>query len=194
MISQSEYSRRIAQKTHFPLADLMNRMNRLREGGMLKKGGRGLSAGKISSDEGALILLSPMTGASANTCPDEVRKFSALRDEKGIDLGGALTEILEEPVKADLLKSFMVDHINNYAVLTWIDGTENFFGKKVDANSGAMSWVSGRVFRDLGLAMLPRKKGSPAHFKWVKEVVKIGREQGEEAADQWMRENPFIEE
>lgn len=30
-----------------------------------------------------------------------------------------------------------------------------------------------------------------AHLEWTKQVVKIGREQGDEAAERWMAENPY---
>jgi hypothetical protein len=36
-----------------------------------------------------------------------------------------------------------------------------------------------------------RERGSKAHLEWVKQVVKIGREQGEAAAELWAREHPF---
>lgn len=233
MITQSEYIRKLSEHTHFTLPDLMSRANKLREVGMLKKGGRGLSAVKIEADEAALIFLAAMSGASANTCPDAVRKLSALENTRTIDLGKlprdckikcivdgeeieeialkdfdstgvdmseaislceALTEILGDPLKADLVKSFAVDHINGFAIIAWADGQEQLFGKKNDeANSGVITTLHGRVFRLLACAILPEEERhkDPAYFEWVKQVVKIGSAQGEEAAEKWMKENPF---
>lgn len=232
-MTQSDFIRDLAAYTHFTLGDLMNRANRLRESGMLKKGGRGLAAAKIEPDEAALIVLAAMSGTSANTCPEAALKLSALEavgikdfgklptetviqcEENGeatgtkslkdvpeaelkqdemFDLGGQITMILEDPLKADQVKSFMVDFIKNYAVLVLTDGQEIVFGKKdFEANSGATIMLHGRVFRSLSCAMLPEdeRHRDPAYFEWVKQVVQIGNVQGDEAAQAWIKENPF---
>jgi len=117
-----------------------------------------------------------------------------LKQEETFDLGGQITMILDDPLKADQVKSFMVDSINNYAVLAFTDGREVVFGEKdIEANSGSIIMLHGRVFRLLACAMLPKNERhkNPAYFKWVSQVVKIGNEQGEEAAQSWMKENPF---
>jgi hypothetical protein len=233
MITQSEYLRELAQHTHFALGDLMSRANRMREAGILMRGGRGLSAAKIEPDEAALILLAAMSGASANTCPEAARKLSMLeavkikdfsklppetviqceengeatgtkllkdvpeaelKQEEIFSLGGQITMILDDPLKADQVKSFMVDFINNYAVLILADGQEIVFGKKdIEANSGSIIMLHGRVFRLLSCSILPEdeRHRDPAYFKWVSRVVKIGNEQGDEAAQAWIKENPF---
>ena len=201
-MTQSDFIRDLAEYTHFTLGDLMNRGNALREEGMLARGGRGLSARSIELDEATLIILAAMSGASANTCPDAVRKHAAWENVRAIDLsafppdemirrevdgaeiesiavkdydpegvdmtqvidlGGAVTEILADPAgKADFVKSFTVDHVNNFAVITWTDGREQVFGKKDDFNSGATTVLSGRVLGLLGFAIAPRRKGSAA--------------------------------
>jgi len=117
-----------------------------------------------------------------------------LKQEENFDLGGQITMILDDPLKADQVKSFMVDSINNYAVLAFTDGSEVVFGEKdIEANSGSIIMLHGRVFRMLACAMLPEdeRHKDPAYFKWVSQVVKIGNEQGEAAAQSWMKENPF---
>jgi hypothetical protein len=39
--------------------------------------------------------------------------------------------------------------------------------------------------------LLSLPKPCKAHFEWTKQLVKIGTEQGEEAALTWMEENPY---
>lgn len=198
MITQSEYLRELAQHTHFTLSDLMSRANRMREAGMLKKGGRGLSAAKIETDEAARIILAIMSGTSAETCPDAVKILFALKPSEKtgtINLGNTLADILSDPAgKADFVKSFTVDHVNNFAIITYTDGREVIFGNKDDeANSGSFTMIHGRIFRLLACSMLPEDENykNPDYFKWVSQVVKIGNEQGDEAAQAWIKENPF---
>ncbi len=188
MITQSEYLRELAKYSHFTLSDLMNRANKLREAGMLNKGGRGLSAAKIEAQEAALIILAAMSGESAKDCPDAVKKLPD-------DLKASLADILSDPAgKADFVKSFTLDHVNNFAIITYTDGREVIFGKRDDeANSGSITMLHGRVFRVLACSMLPEDENykNPDYFKWVSQVVKIGNEQGDEAAQAWIKENPF---
>lgn len=188
MITQSEYLRELAQHTHLTLGDLMSRANRMREVGMLTKGGRGLSAAKIEAKEAALIILAAMSGKSAKDCPDAVKKLPD-------DLKSSLADILSDPAgKADFVKSFTLDHVNNFAIITYTDGREVIFGKRDDeVNSGSITMLHGRVFRVLACSMLPEDENykNPDYFKWVSQVVKIGNEQGDEAAQVWIKENPF---
>ena len=117
-----------------------------------------------------------------------------LKQEERFDLGGQLTMIFADPLKADQVESFMVDSVNNYAVLVFNDGREVVFGKRdTEANSGSIIMLHGRVFRRLACSMLPEdeRHKDPAYFKWVSQVVKIGNEQGDEAAQVWIKENPF---
>jgi len=232
-MTQSDFIRDLAKYTHFTLGDLMNRANRLREVGMLRRGGRGLSAAEIEAGEAALIILAAMSGTSANSCPEAVRMLekletfvikdfselssetviqceengetagtkllkdipeAELKQEEKLYLGGQIAMILDDPLKADQVKSLIVDFINNYAVLALVDGREVVFGKKdIEANSGSIIVLHGRVFRLLASLMLPKDERykDPAYFEWVKQVVKIGNEHGDDAAQAWMKENPF---
>ena len=232
-MTQSDFIRELAAHTHFTLGDLMNRANVLRDAEMVTRGGRGRSGLMIEADEAALIILAAMSGASANTCPQAVRKLSKLeavvikdfnkwppetviqceengevtgtkllkdvpeaelKQKENFDLGGQITMILDDPLKADQVKSFTVDFINNYAVLVLRDGPEVVFGEKdIEANSGSLTMLHGRVFQVLACAMLPEdeRHRDPAYFEWIKQVMKIGNEHGDEAAQAWMKENPF---
>ena len=233
-MTQSDFIRELAELAHFTLGDLMNRANVLRDAEMLARGGRGNSALTIEVDQAATIVLAAMSGASANTCPDAVRKLNALESTRNIDLSGLppdamirrevdgveiepiavkdydptgvdmtetvslgqlLTMILDDPTKADHVKSLTVDHINGYAIITRTDGKEVVFGdfNEDSLNSGVKIFLHGRVLRALACSLLPEDERykDKGYFEWIKQVVEIGNEKGDEAAQIWMKENPF---
>lgn len=224
MITQSEFLRELASCTHFTLGDLMNRANRLRDAGKLGRGGRGLAAAKIGALEGAWIITAAMSGESANECAKATQQLSddmpllnpdgskceevsvtaitgdSVRVQvpetgRALDVISCIAEILEDPLKADHVKSFTLDHANKKAVLSWDDGRDDVFGQLNEDtfDSGVKVFLHGRVFRMLACSMLPddERHKDPAYFKWVSQVVKIGNEQGDEAAQAWMKDNPF---
>jgi hypothetical protein len=184
-MTQSELLRELAQYTHFNVSDLMNRANRLREAGTLKGGGKGSAAPNIEANAAALLVLAAMSGASANTCADALRKMPE-------GLSDAITKILDDPTMADKVKAFSFDYVNNFAVITYNDEVKTF-GKQDDFNSGVSVFLHGRVFRVLACAMLPedKQRSGPAYKKWLIRLLAIGKEQGDEAALKWMEENPF---
>ena len=223
-MTQSDFIRELAAHTHFTLGDLMNRANVLRDAEMITRGGRGRSGLMIEADEAALIILAAMSGASANTCPDAVRKLpgdmplmnadgsqyeeisiTALTEDsvtvsvpksgRALDVVSCIAEILDDPSRADLVKSFTLDYVNKRAVLSWKDGRKDVFGQfnEDGFNSGMITMLHGRVFQVLACAMLPEdeRHRDPAYFEWVKQVVKIGNEHGDKGAQTWMKENPF---
>ena len=206
MLTQSELMRYLSEISHLTLSDLFNRGNRLRKNGDIRSGGRGRSAGEIETDEVALIILAAMSGVSADDCPEAAKKLRDLESTERITLGQLLTTILDDPLKADHVKKFTVDHINGYAVLTFEtreDGNEVVFGDRDEDkfNSGVKIFLHGRVFRLLATHLENRKisaswstEALKAHMEYTKQVIKIGSEQGEEAAMKWMKENPFTGE
>ncbi len=182
-MTQSQFMKKLASCTHFNEGDLGNRANRLREEGMLQKGGRGLAAVQINAREGAIVLLSAMSGSSANACPTTVKNLP----EGLID---AIAEILNDVSKADMIESFTYDHINNVGIITLSDGKKEIFGKQADYNSGVVHFINGNVLRLLSL-VFQDKESKKARMFWGMEVARIAATKGEEAAKQWMEDHPF---
>jgi len=196
----------------------MNKANRLREKDVIRRGGRGLSAAKIEPDDATSIILAAMSGASADKCAAAAETLSSLpllnadgtkspeisiKEMRGDDIilsvptedkafGDAVEQMLRDSLTAEKVKFISFDSVNDHAMIKWIDGREDHFGKNGDFNSGATIMISGPVLVILSTA-INHPRPSKAHLEWVRKVVKIGAEHGEAAAEEWMNKNPFVE-
>lgn len=226
--SQSRFIQRLAKESHFGLHDLSNRGKALREAQMIGRGSRGLASSNIRADEAASILISAMSGASAAESPAVVRRIGnwesrtgaeiqtefekiVLDAEKanntyefdsGLNFGGSLAEIFDDPDIAAGVEYCEVDHVNGWAVIRRTDGVEQIFsegGAIKDSeklvSAGVRVAIHGRVLLLLSTALDNAKHPlTEARIEYMREVFKIAGEKGNAAADQYMKDHPFEEQ
>ncbi|NLD98490.1 MAG: hypothetical protein GX640_01330 [Fibrobacter sp.] len=183
-MNQTQFAKKLAKETHYTEGDLLNRLNTLREAGLLTRGGRGMAAAQVDAREAALILLSAVSGSSAANCPEALKNMP----DGFID---TVSDILSDPREADRIEKITFDFINNYGIINRNDGSEDqTFGIQKDFNSGICTFINGSIIRLLSLAITD-KESKQARMAWGMEVAKIAVEKGEKEAQKWMEENPF---
>jgi len=167
---------------------------------MIRTRGQGISAASILADDAATLILAALSGASAAKCPEAVRGNTAWRDKDGVSLGEALTKIMGSPLLADEIASIELDCINNWCIIRLTIGEEQVFTESGDdcerlGWSGLRTLIHGRLLRILALAVYnAHQPWSELHKKYVQGLLQIAKEEGNEAAERFMKEHPFEEE